>query len=166
MRASGDVGGPLDLAGTRAFTAPGAGEVRRAAISDHADVAAGGLDPRRPGRATPGLALAAVGSLGREEPAPLSDLDLVLHDGRSTPTGDLVTFADRLWYPIWDAKLRLDHSVRTLAECRSVASNDLSAAVGLLDIAPVAGDTQLVAAIRSTLAHDWRSNARKAAPRC
>ncbi|MFN8096983.1 MAG: [protein-PII] uridylyltransferase [Dermatophilaceae bacterium] len=167
MRASGDVSGArLDLAGTRAFTAPGAGEVRRAAISDYTrtwlqevwTTASGG-------RATPGLALAAVGSLGREEPAPLSDLDLVLlHDGRSTPTGDLVTFADRLWYPIWDAKLRLDHSVRTLAECRSVASNDLSAAVGLLDIAPVAGDTQLVAAIRSTLAHDWRSNARKRLP--
>lgn len=167
MRASADVSRTrLDLAGTRAFTTPGAGAVRRAAITDYTRTwlqeiwatAAGG-------RPTPGLALAAVGSLGRGEPGPLSDLDLVLlHDGRSCPPADLVAFADRLWYPIWDAKLRLDHSVRTLAQCREVAGNDLSAAVGLLDIGPIAGEVALVAAIRSTLAHDWRANARKRLP--
>lgn len=156
----------LDLAGTRAFTAPGAGQVRRTAITDFTrswlvDVWADATNGRR----LPGVALAAVGSLGRGDGGPLSDLDLVLlHDGRSIPAADLTALADRLWYPIWDAKVRLDHSVRTLAQCRSVATSDLTAAVALLDVAPIAGDLDLVAAIRSTLAHDWRANARKRLP--
>ena len=60
--------------------------------------------------------------------------------------------------------MRLDHSVRTVTQCRQVAAGDLIAAVGLLDLAPLAGDEQLVAAARSTVAHDWRGNARKRLP--
>ncbi len=155
----------LDLAGTRAFTAPGAGPVRRAAIADYTRSWLLEIWDAAGGRQVPGLALAAVGSLGRGDAGPLSDLDLVLlHDGRSLSAAEITAFADRVWYPIWDADIRLDHSVRTLAQCRDVAQADLAAAVGLLDVSPVAGDTGLVAAIRSTLAHDWRANARKRLP--
>lgn len=56
------------------------------------------------------VALVAVGALGRRELAPYSDLDLVLlHDGRA----DIDRLADQLWYPLWDAGVGLDHSVRT-----------------------------------------------------
>ena len=49
----------------------------------------------------------------RRDLAPASDLDLVLiHDGRS----DVSEVAERLWYPIWDAGVALDHSVRTPKE--------------------------------------------------
>ncbi|GAA1801819.1 [protein-PII] uridylyltransferase [Nostocoides veronense] len=156
----------LDLAGTRAFTAPGAGPARREAIAAYTgDWLAQAWQAATGGRATQGVALAAVGSLGRRDAGPLSDLDLVLlHDGRALPERDLAALADRIWYPIWDAKVRLDHSVRTLGQCREVAGGDLAAAVGLLDIAPIAGDLQLVAAVRSTVAHDWRANARKRLP--
>lgn len=167
MPASLDVSSArLDLAGTRAFTAPGAGPARRAAISGYTrDWLRQVWQRAAHGTRGSGIALAAVGSLGRADAGPLSDLDLVLlHDGRSLSARDLVAFADRLWYPVWDAKLKLDHSVRTLAECRSVAAGDLSAAVGLLDLAHVAGDADLVAAARSSLAHDWRANARKRLP--
>ena len=45
-----------------------------------------------------GTALAAVGGLGRREPSPYGDLDLVLlHTGR---VRELATLADSLWYPI------------------------------------------------------------------
>src|SRR5204862_6502619 len=85
-----------------------------------------------------GIALAVVGSVARRDAGPASDLDLVLlHDGRR---GDAVkVLADRLWYPLWDAGLRLDHSVRTHAQCREVAAADVSAAIGLLDLRPLAG---------------------------
>src|SRR5579875_3258047 len=60
-----------------------------------------------------GLALVAVGSLGRRELVPGSDLDLVLvHDPQREQEAARV--ADALWYPIWDAKIGLDHSVRTV----------------------------------------------------
>jgi [protein-PII] uridylyltransferase len=49
---------------------------------------------------------------------PYSDLDLVLlHNG----TAGIDRIAAALWYPIWDARLGLDHSVRTLPEALSVA---------------------------------------------
>lgn len=155
----------LDLAGTRDFALPGAGEVRRAAIATAtkgwlAEVYQEAVGER------PGLALAAVGSLGRGDSGPLSDLDLVLlHDGRSHKTQEIAVLADRLWYPVWDAGLRLDHSVRTAGECRAIAGDDLVAAVGLLDLQLVVGDPDLVVGIRSTIAHDWRSAARKRLPR-
>ena len=84
--------------------------------------------------------------------------------GAPSTTTEVTELADRLWYPIWDAGARLDHSVRTVTQCRSVASGDLAAAVGLLDLTWVAGDQEVVTATRATLAHDWRGNARKRLP--
>ena len=87
-----------------------------------------------------GLALLAVGSLGRGDLAPGSDLDLLLvHDGRP----DVVEVADRLWYPIWDDPMPLDHSVRTLSQVGQAAESDLRVAQGLLDARPLAGDAEL-----------------------
>jgi [protein-PII] uridylyltransferase len=117
------------------------------------------------GKSSSGIALAAVGSLARGDAGPLSDIDLVLlHYGRSLGGEDLRSLADRIWYPVWDAGVRLDHAVRTVSQCRTVASGDLAAAVGLLDLDCVAGDPEVVAAARSTVSHDWRANARKRLP--
>ncbi|HEX3004938.1 MAG TPA: nucleotidyltransferase domain-containing protein, partial [Angustibacter sp.] len=112
-----------------------------------------------------GVALAAVGSLARGDAGPTSDLDLVLlHDGHALPAPDVAALAERLWYPIWDAGVRLDHSVRTPAQCRDVGGHDLAAGVGLLDLRVVAGDAELVAATRSRLLDDWRGAARRRLP--
>ena len=153
----------LDLAGTRTFATPGAGQTRRRAL---AEFGFGWLQDlwreACAGRRHEGVALAAVGSLARGDGGPLSDYDLVLvHHPRGLSGKEVGAFADKLWYPIWDAGVRLDHSVRTVADCRAVASEDLSAAVGLLDLTHVAGDADVVNAARSTVAHDWRGNARK-----
>ncbi|HRC40498.1 MAG TPA: [protein-PII] uridylyltransferase [Tetrasphaera sp.] len=165
LPASDVSGARLDLAGTRTFTVPGAGPVRRSAIGEYTTTWLRSLWEQADGRAPQGVALASVGSLGRGDAGPLSDIDLVLlHDGRALTERELTALAESLWYPIWDAKVRLDHSVRTLAQCRQVASADLSAAVGLLDISHVAGDAELVAGVRATIAHDWRANARKRLP--
>jgi [protein-PII] uridylyltransferase len=156
----------LDLAGTRDFAVAGAGPARRAALSAfNRDWLAEVWQSATGGTRIEGIALAAVGSIGRGDAGPLSDYDLVLlHSERSLPAKELTALADRIWYPIWDAGVRLDHSVRTVTQCRQVAAADLTAAVGLLDLAPIAGDEQIVAAARSTVAHDWRGNARKRLP--
>src|SRR4051812_13392120 len=114
-----------------------------------------------------GIALAAVGSVARRDAGPASDLDLVLlHDGRyDGRRGERVgELADRLWYPLWDAGLRLDHSVRTLAQCRDVAAGDVAAAIGLLDLRPLAGDAGLVVRTRAVLLTDWRGGIRRRIP--
>ena len=56
------------------------------------------------------VALVALGGYGRSELAPFSDLDVLLVHGRRVEVGPL---ADRLWYPVWDAGLKLGHAVRT-----------------------------------------------------
>lgn len=112
-----------------------------------------------------GIALGAVGSVGRGDASPVSDLDLLLvHEGRGRSSEDLQGLAQRLWYPIWDAGLDLDHSVRSLAQCRQVASKDLPAAVGLLDLQHVAGDPVVIARATSALLEDWRAAARRRLP--
>src|SRR6476646_3905553 len=156
----------LDLAGTRSFGAPGAGRRRRTALADFArDQLQGIWAEATKGGRSEGVALASVGSLARGDGGPLSDYDLVLlHYGRSLSEGDVVELADRVWYPIWDGGAKLDHSVRTVNQCRQVAAADLSAAVGLLDLTWVAGDQEVVQAASATLAHDWRANARRRLP--
>ncbi|MFE2228207.1 [protein-PII] uridylyltransferase [Streptomyces kronopolitis] len=111
-----------------------------------------------------GTALVAVGGYGRGELSPRSDLDLLLlHDGRAD-TGALAALADHLWYPVWDLGLDLDHSVRTPAEARKAARDDLKVQLGLLDARHLAGDAELTAALRSTAYADWRESAPKRLP--
>lgn len=152
----------LEMCRREPFTAPGAGVQRRRMVAEVTrDRLTSAWQEARRGMPRDGLALAAVGSLARGESGPLSDLDLVLlHDGRTAPVL-IAELADRLWYPLWDCGLRLDHSVRTLADCRAVADDDVSALVGLLDLDLVAGDADLVTAARSGVARDWRCAARR-----
>ncbi|MFE9871892.1 [protein-PII] uridylyltransferase [Micromonospora sp. NPDC005686] len=108
-----------------------------------------------------GVALVAVGGLGRRQCAPYGDLDLVLlHAG--VPGID--ELAASLWYPIWDAGLRLDHSVRTVAEALSVAQDDVKVALGLLDARHVAGDPALTDQLARTATDHWRRTAIRQLP--
>jgi [protein-PII] uridylyltransferase len=82
----------------------------------------------------------AVGSYGRAELCPGSDVDVVLvHDGRE----DIASVADRLWYPMWDAGFVLGHATRTKKEAVALADRDLDALTALLDARLVAGDGDL-----------------------
>ncbi|MFD7627568.1 [protein-PII] uridylyltransferase [Streptomyces sp. NPDC059851] len=112
-----------------------------------------------------GAALVAVGGYGRGELSPRSDLDLLLlHDGKAAPA-DLARLADRIWYPVWDLGLSLDHSVRTPGEARKTAAEDLKVHLGLLDARPVAGDLGLLTGLRTSVLADWRNHAPKRLPR-
>jgi [protein-PII] uridylyltransferase len=111
-----------------------------------------------------GIALVAVGGYGRAELSPGSDLDVVLlHDG-SRKGARIAALADAIWYPVWDAKVKLDHSVRSVAEARSVARDDLPVALGLLTARHVVGDAALTASLRTAALSDWRARAEKRLP--
>ncbi|MDT4911268.1 MAG: [protein-PII] uridylyltransferase [Pseudonocardiales bacterium] len=125
---------------------------------------ADGYDDWLRGLFTPrdGVALVAVGGLGRREPAPHSDLDLVLlHEGK---VAGLAELADAIWYPIWDSKLSLDHSVRTPEQAVAIAKEDLKALLGLLDIRHIAGDPGLTGRVRGSVLDVWRATAVKRLP--
>jgi len=111
-----------------------------------------------------GIALVAVGGYGRAELSPGSDLDVVLlHDG-SRKAARIAALADAIWYPVWDAKVKLDHSVRSVAEARAVARDDLPVALGLLTARHVVGDAALTASLRANALADWRARADKRLP--
>ncbi|WP_333618482.1 [protein-PII] uridylyltransferase [Dietzia sp.] len=102
-----------------------------------------------------GYALAAFGGLGRREMLPYSDLDLLLlYDGGGA--GELQDVADALWYPLWDARVPLDHSVRTPAQSLRLAADDSKVALGLLDIRHIAGDAELTGKVRDGAVSTWR----------
>ncbi|MGC5661908.1 [protein-PII] uridylyltransferase [Micromonospora sp. WMMD723] len=135
---------------------PGIGEPARLARAGAFDAWLHGLLPAREG-----IALIAVGGLGRRQCAPYGDLDLVLlHAG--VPGVDELAAA--LWYPIWDAGVRLDHSVRTLAEALSVAQDDVKVALALLDARFVAGDRALADTLTRTATDHWRRTAVRQLP--
>ncbi|WP_435130830.1 [protein-PII] uridylyltransferase [Actinacidiphila sp. bgisy144] len=138
------------------------GPPRRAALATLTDqwLAALATDAARETGATD-WALVAVGGYGRGELSPRSDLDLLLlHESPRSAAA----LADRLWYPVWDLGLALDHSVRTPAEARGTAADDLKVHLGLLDARHIAGDTALTAGLRSTVLADWRNQAPKRLP--
>ncbi|MFF4601240.1 [protein-PII] uridylyltransferase [Streptomyces sp. NPDC001339] len=141
------------------------GPERRAALARLTDDWLAGLLTRH--ATAPGLsgtALVAVGGYGRGELSPRSDLDLVLlHDGHADPRA-LAALADHLWYPVWDLGLALDHSVRTVAEARKAARDDLKVQLGLLDARHLAGDPGLSAGLRAAAYADWRASAPKRLP--
>jgi [protein-PII] uridylyltransferase len=105
---------------------------------------------------TSGFAILATGGLGRGELAPYSDLDLTLVHDNMAP--ELVgEIAEALWYPLWDANIRLDHSVRTVPEALQVASEDITAGLAMLDARHIAGDAELSGLLIGGARRQWRT---------
>ncbi len=103
-----------------------------------------------------------MGGYGRGELTLGSDLDLLLLHKAGAPEAARV--AERIWYPIWDSGLRLDHSVRTVSEARRLASEDIKVVLGLLDARVIAGDASLAEQLQGAVLSDWRAMADKRLP--
>ncbi|MGH9469898.1 MAG: DUF294 nucleotidyltransferase-like domain-containing protein [Terriglobia bacterium] len=96
-----------------------------------------------------GLCLAAVGGYGREELFPFSDVDLlfVVPDERGVEAHreDIAALAQSLW----DARLRVAHSTRTLAGCGQLHQGNVAFSVSLLDVRYLAGNRAIFDELRS-----------------
>src|SRR6267143_518093 len=67
-----------------------------------------------------GLAMVAVGGFGRRELFPYSDVDIMILVQRESQTAVLKDAISEFVRLLWDAGLRLSHSIRTLAECAEI----------------------------------------------
>ncbi len=103
-----------------------------------------------------GVALVAIGGLGRAELCPSSDIDLLLCHADGVDTGDL---ADRIWYPVWDSKLKLGHAVRSIDASIELASTNIDTCTGLADARHIAGDASVTDTLTERVARLWRDNA-------
>jgi [protein-PII] uridylyltransferase len=111
-----------------------------------------GLFDQASGGDSRGMALVAVGGYGRAELCPYSDLDVVLvHKSRS----DISATADKIWYPVWDEGISLDHSVRKPNEVLEMAAEDLRVALGLLDARVVCGDAKVAEPVLEGARDRW-----------
>lgn len=88
--------------------------------------------------ATP-MAVVALGGYGRGELSPYSDVDLMLlYEG-----GDASDAASDLFRPLWDANLRVGHSVRTVRQASDAARERFDTQTTLLTSRLVAGSEEL-----------------------
>ncbi|WP_061004183.1 [protein-PII] uridylyltransferase [Mycolicibacterium mucogenicum] len=105
---------------------------------------------------TSGFSIVATGGLGRREMLPYSDLDLMLlHD--DLPQATVTEVAEALWYPLWDANIHLDHSVRTVPQALKTAAGDVSAGLAMLDARHIAGDSDLSSLLVGGARRQWRT---------
>ncbi len=92
--------------------------------------------------------MVAVGGYGRRELFPYSDIDLVFlstnGQGQSARREAIATFARTLW----DLRLRVGHSARTLKECSQLHRDNLEFNIALLDCRHLAGDSWLFGRLR------------------
>ena len=106
-----------------------------------------------------GMALVAVGSYGRRELCPGSDLDVTLVHKKAH--GSPKDAAEAIWYPVWDTGVGLDHSVRNMKDVLAAAGTDLKVVLGLLDARLVAGDRSVAAELMDRGLECWRKDTRR-----
>ncbi|QWV91817.1 [protein-PII] uridylyltransferase [Geomonas oryzisoli] len=96
------------------------------------------------------LALIAVGGYGRRELNPYSDLDLLfLYSGKDSKVVEEA--ANRLLYFLWDLRLDVGYSVRTIADCVDMAANDITVKTALLDARLLIGSDHLFGELKKVM---------------
>ncbi|SDX15200.1 [protein-PII] uridylyltransferase [Litoreibacter albidus] len=88
------------------------------------------------------LAVMAVGGYGRGEMAPFSDVDLLfLTPYKITPWAE--STIESMLYILWDLKLKIGHSSRTVKDCLRLGRDDFTIRTALLEHRLVDGDAKL-----------------------
>ncbi|HET6655389.1 MAG TPA: [protein-PII] uridylyltransferase [Gammaproteobacteria bacterium] len=106
------------------------------------------------------MALAAVGGYGRAELHPHSDIDILILVEPDAPERHRDAL-QRFLALLWDIGLHIGHSVRTVADCRTAATDDITIATNLMESRLLTGPAPLFTAMRAAVAPDqvWPSAA-------
>lgn len=88
------------------------------------------------------MTIIAVGGYGRGTLAPGSDIDLLfLLPWKATPWSESIV--ETILYALWDLKLKVGHSVRTVDECIREGKADMTIRTALLEARYLTGDRAL-----------------------
>ncbi len=94
------------------------------------------------GKGRENIALLAIGGYGRGELNPYSDIDLMfLYKGKDPRHVEEV--AQKVLYFLWDMRLDVGYSVRTLKDCVEMAGTDMTVKTALVDGRYLAGNRAL-----------------------
>ncbi len=106
------------------------------------------------------IAVLAVGGYGRAEMAPHSDVDLLfLTPWKITPWAESVI--ESMLYMLWDLKLKVGHSSRTVKDCLRLAREDITIRTALLEHRYLAGHQPLATELDEKL---WAELFRNSGP--
>ena len=99
------------------------------------------------------IALVAVGGFGRAEMAPHSDVDLLLlFPYKITPWAE--NLVESLLYILWDLKLKVGHSSRTVKDCIRLGREDITIRTALLEHRFIIGDRDIAVELNDKLWSD------------
>ena len=99
------------------------------------------------------LSIISVGGYGRREMAPFSDVDLLfLTPYKMTPWSENVI--ETVLYLLWDLKLKVGHSSRSIKDCLRLGSDDYTIRTAMLEHRFVCGDINLASQLNEKL---WRN---------
>jgi [protein-PII] uridylyltransferase len=102
-------------------------------------------------RQQPGLFAAAIGGYGRRELFPHSDIDLLIAVESEADLGPIKEPLSECLRELWDAGLRISHSVRTLAECCRLIDGNTELHISLLDLRFLDGDSEAFRRLQTNL---------------
>lgn len=88
------------------------------------------------------VALVGVGGTGRGEMAPYSDLDLMLLTAKPA-TAEQETAAEAMLHLLWDLKLKVGHSMRSVAQLMSLAKQDMTIRTAIIEARWIWGSEEL-----------------------
>jgi [protein-PII] uridylyltransferase len=93
-------------------------------------------------RGTEQITLVATGGYGRGELNPHSDIDIMfLYSGRDGRRVEDI--AQKILYFLWDMRLDVGYSVRTINDCQEMAASDMTVKTALLEIRYLCGNRPL-----------------------
>ena len=99
------------------------------------------------------LSIISVGGYGRREMAPFSDADLLfLTPYKMTPWAENVI--ETVLYLLWDLKLKVGHSSRSIKDCLRLGSDDYTIRTAMLEHRFVCGDINLASQLNEKL---WKN---------
>jgi [protein-PII] uridylyltransferase len=88
------------------------------------------------------LALVGLGGTGRGEMAPFSDLDLMFLTAKA-PTPEQERAAEAMLHLLWDLKLKVGHSIRSVPQLIALAKKDMTVRTAVLEARWLWGDEAL-----------------------
>ena len=99
------------------------------------------------------LSVISVGGYGRREMAPYSDVDLLfLTPYKITPWAE--TVIETVLYLLWDLKLKVGHSSRSIRDCMRMGREDYTIRTAMLEHRFVCGDISLASELNEKL---WKN---------
>ena len=99
------------------------------------------------------LSIISVGGYGRREMAPFSDVDLLfLTPYKMAPWSENVI--ETVLYLLWDLKLKVGHSSRSIKDCLRLGSEDYTIRTAMLEHRFVCGDINLASQLNDKL---WKN---------